>query len=182
MYQIKASIKGLSPLRHNRFIESKATSGMSKKKSDDDRIKEAFERAYYDDKKGFYIPKQALKRVICEGGKKVKIGRGSASAVFKAILILDEDMYFIGTKEHEIYKEAVRIPPRTGARVMQHWVINQEWEATFTATILDDVVPADAVKESIQFAGMYYGLLDGRPEFGRFELTDFSKIEKKNSK
>lgn len=176
MYQVKATITGLSPLRHNRFIESKATSGMSKKKSEDDRIKEAFERSYYDEKEGFYIPRQALKKVICEGGKKVKIGRGSANTIFKAILILDEDKFFIGNKHYVIYKEAVRIPPKTGARVMQHWVINEKWQITFTATILDDVIPADAVKESIQYAGLYYGLLDGRPEYGRFELTDFKKL------
>ena len=177
MYKIKATVKGLSPLRHNKFVEARATSGMSKKKSPENITDETFERAYYDKAEGFYIPRNALKKVICEGGKKVKIGRGSASTLFKAILILEQDKFYIGTQDYKIYKEAVRIPPRTGGRIMQQWIINENWEVTFEALILDDVIPSDAILESIKYAGLYYGLLDGRPEFGRFELISFEKLK-----
>lgn len=177
MYKIKATIVGQSPLRHNKYNEQKGNSGMSSKKSTQAYKDQAMERAYYDDEGGFYVPKHALKKVICEGGKKVKIGRGAASTIIKAIFILQGDKFYIGTHKHELYTEAVRIPPKTGARVMQYWVMNQEWSCTFEALILDDVIPAEAIKQSIQFGGLYNGLLDGRPEFGRFELTEFEVVE-----
>ena len=174
MYKIEATLTGKSPLRHNKFIINKG--GTSKKKSEQELISEAMERSYYDKDKGFYIPKHALKRVICNGGKKVKIGRGSASIVLFAIMIMDEDRYYIGSHDYKIYEEPVRIPPKTGARIMKMFVINPEWRIKFSANVLDDVVPADAIKESLQFGGLYNGLLDGRPEYGRFELTEFKKM------
>lgn len=175
MYRIKASIKGLAPLRYNRYLEQSKESANKKKMTHEQQKEDAFRRSYYDDKNGFYIPSKAISRCIVNGGKKVKVGRGSASALLNAIMIFEEDKFFIGTKKYEIEQDAVRIPPKTGARVTQYWVIIPKWECNFSAVILDDVFPSEAAKEAIQFAGMYYGLLDGRPQLGRFELVGFKK-------
>lgn len=179
MRKIIITIKGLSPLRHNRFIEtSKSASGRAKT-TDEQDIKEALTRSYRDEEGKFYLPKHAIKKTIIEGGKKVKVGRGGASNLLKAILFVDEEMNYLKTGEHKIMKDMVRVPPRTGARIMKMWVVNEDWECTIPLTLLDDTFPINALKESIESAGIYYGLLDGRPEFGRFNLEKFEVMKTK---
>ena len=141
----------------------------------EEQVEDALTRSYRDDKKGFYVPSSVLRACIINGGKKVKVGRGGAGNLLKAILIFNDDKYFLGTDDYKISQDVVRIPPRTGERIMQYWVTIEEWKLKFTVNILDSVFPSNALKESIQFAGMYYGLLDGRPQLGRFELTSFKK-------
>jgi hypothetical protein len=175
MYKITATITGLVPLRYNRFLIRGKEQTNKKRMTVEEQKVDALERSYYDKEKGFYIPKHALRAASINGGKKVKIGRGAASKLLEAIMIFDEEKYYLNTHEHEIQEDVVRIPPKTGARVVQYWVVIPNWECSFSAVILDDLFPVDGVKESIQYAGMYYGLLDGRPQLGRFELTDFKK-------
>ena len=177
MYKIEATINGLVPLRFNRFLIRSKQQTNKGKMTEEQQKADALERSYFDEKKGFYIPKHALRACLINGGKKVKIGRGAASKLLEAILIFDNDKYFLGIKDYKIMQDVVRIPPKTGGRVIQYWVVIEKWQCKFSATILDDLFPIDGIKESIQFAGMYNGLLDGRPEYGRFELTDFKKVK-----
>ena len=186
MYKVKVTIKGLSALRYNRFNVERNTTGTSKKMNEEQKAEEVWERAYIN-KDGFYLPRHALKTSIINGAKKVKLGRGSASASLKAILIFDKDEFpAMSLKDKQLKRkdgdyvimtDVVRIPPRTGARVVQRWVALPEWQCTFDFIIVDDVVHPDTIKESINFAGLYQGLLDGRPEYGRFEMTSFEKYK-----
>lgn len=178
MYKVKATIKGLSPLRYNRFVIQSKQATNKKKMTEENQKLDALERSYFDEKKGFYVPAYALRASFVNGGKKVKIGRGAASKLLEAIMIFDEENYYLGTKEYKIQEDVVRIPPKTGARVSQMWVVLPEWEVTFTVTILDDLFVHDGLKDSIVSAGMYYGLLDGRPQLGRFELTEYEILKK----
>ncbi len=175
MYQVKVHIEGVAPLRMNRFREDCLT-GTSKKISEDDRVEDAYNRAYKDEK-GYYIPRQAIKACLVEGGKKVKVGRGAASKLMKAIFHVNkEKVYLNGKSKADIMKDVVRIPPKTGGRVMQYWVYFPKWDIKFDATLVDDRFPVDAVENSFVEAGIYAGLLDGRPDFGRFVLKSFSKV------
>lgn len=177
MYKFEAKIVGVAPLRFNRFIEQDRQNANRKKMTEEQQKEDALSRSYFDEKKGFYVPSQALRSCITNGGKKVKVGRGAASKSLEAIMIFDEDKFFLGTKEFKIQKDVVRIPPKTGARVMQFWTTIPEWELTFSANIVDDVFPSNAIKDSIEVAGIYYGLLDGRPQLGRFVLEDFEIVK-----
>lgn len=178
MYKVKAEIVGLAPIRFNRFIEQSKDAVNKKKMTHEDQIEDALLRSYRDEK-GFYVPKEALRACIINGGKKVKVGRGAASKSLEALLIFDEDRYYLGTNEYKIQKDVVRIPPKTGARITQYWAMVESWNLEFSAVILDSVFPSEAIRESIIYAGMYYGLLDGRPQLGRFELKNFEKIKNK---
>lgn len=151
-------------------------SANKKKMTHEEQILDALARSYRDAKKGFYIPAAALRACFIMGGKKVKIGRGGASNLLKAIMIFDDEKYFLGTTKYKIQQDVVRIPPGpTGARIIQYWVVIEKWKCKFTVSILDDVFPEDGLRDSIAAAGLYYGLLDGRPQLGRFELTDFKR-------
>lgn len=176
MYKIEAEIVGLAPIRFNRFIQLGKDAPNKRKMTHEEQVQDALDRAYKNDK-GFYIPKSVLRACIINGGKKVKVGRGAASKSLAAIMIFEEEKYYLGTKDYKIQQDVVRIPPITGARITQYWVVLEKWKLKFSAVILDSVFPADAVKEAIIFAGMYYGLLDGRPQLGRFELKKFKKTK-----
>lgn len=179
MYKFESKIVGVAPLRFNRFIERSREDSNRKKMTEEQQIQDALERSYLDPKKGFYVPSEAIRASIVNGGKKVKISRGSASKLLEAIMIFDEERFYLGIKsnDYKIQKGVVRIPPKTGARVMQFWVVLEKWELPFSANIVDDVFPSNSIKDSIDVAGVYYGLLDGRPQLGRFFQESFKKIE-----
>lgn len=174
MYKFKAKISGLSPLRHNQFLED--VNNTSTKMTDEQRIQSAYDRSYYDKELGYYIPRHALKACIVKIGARVKIGKRSAGNELKAILLFEQEKFPVGDMKGEIYKESVRIPPKTGSRVIQCWVINKNWSAEFEGLILDSTFPSSAIKQAIEYAGLYNGLMDGRPEFGRFELESFGML------
>ena len=178
MYQVKIKIIGISPLRMNNFLEAKQTTGTSRKLSKEERVQDAYDRAYKDKDDKYCVQKKAIKACIVNGGKRVKIGRASASASLRAIFHLDkENIILPKISKAEIVSEVVRIPPKTGPRVIQYYVLFKEWNLEFTATLVDDRFPENAIRDSVIEAGMYYGLLDGRPDYGRFVLESFEKIK-----
>ena len=72
--------------------------------------------------------------------------------------------------------QIVRIPPGPkGARVPKYFAQFPEWEAKFEILITDDSMPEETIKDSIVAAGIYNGLLDGRPDYGRFVMNEFKK-------
>lgn len=185
MYRIEAKIVGLVPLRYNRYIPQDRESANKKKMTRAEQMEDALSRSYRDESGKFYIPSFALRSSFINGGKKVKVGRGAASKMLEAILIFDKENYYIqsdeakepGDCEYKIMEGIVRIPPKTGARVVQFWVVIEKWSVEFTATVLDPTFPSEAIKDSIAAAGLYYGLLDGRPQLGRFGLVSFQKVK-----
>ena len=176
MYQISVQLEGVAPLRMNRFLED-ALSGTSKKITDEARKKEAEDRTYKD-AKGYYIEARAIKKCIMNGGKKVKVGRGAASKLLGAILIMDAQVVYLPKKyKPKLVMGVVRIPPGpSGARVLKYWKQFDKWDVQFTATIVDERIPIDCIESSINEAGIYEGLLDGRPDLGRFLLKKIEKI------
>ena len=175
MYKVEMKFNGISPLRMNRF-SSDMLKGTSSKKSKDELINDAHTRSYKDEK-GYYVPGIALKTTICYGGKKVKIGRASASTALRAILHIEPKIYLPKEYKAEILEGCVQIPPKSGSRVLKYWICFPEWSILFSALIIDNRFPIEAILNSANEAGMYYGLLDGRPEYGRFCVEDFKRLE-----
>jgi hypothetical protein len=183
MYKVNFKVEGISALRFNKYNLDKNTTGTSRKKNEQEKTEDVWERAYLDEK-GFYIPRHAIKRCIILGAKRVKLGRGSASASLKAVLIFDKEKFYVTNEKKRILtkkqgdyiitEDAVRIPPGTGARVKQIWVTLPEWQCEFECIVVDSTIHPNTIEESIKFAGLYQGLLDGRPELGRFDMTHFA--------
>lgn len=176
MYRIRIHLEGIAPLRMNRFTQD-GLSGTSKKITDEERKEEAEDRTYKDSK-GYYIEARAIKKCIMNGGKKVKVGRGSASKLIGAIFIMDEQVVYLPKKyKSKLVSGVVRIPPGPGnPRVLKYWKQFDKWDIQFTATVVDSRVPLESIKSSIYEAGVYEGLLDGRPDCGRFLLKKIEKI------
>ena len=169
MYKIKASIVGLSPLRYNRFLIRSKDQTNKKKMTHDDQVEDALERSYRDEK-GFYVPKEALRAAIINGGKKVKIGRGAASKLLEAILIFEEDKYYVGTDKYKIQQDVVRIPPKTGARIVQYWVVIEKWGIEFEA-----VIPDTDILESVYESGDHY-IIESSPKNKQYKYPEFLRF------
>ncbi len=179
MRKVNVCIKGIAPLRMNRFTDEakESLSGGAKRLSKDEKIQEAYDRAYKDEE-GYYVPARCIKACILEGGKRVKVGRRNAATDLKAIMFIDGNKVpLIHDKEPEVHEDVVKIPPRTGARQVKYWVYFQNWAMDFNIILFDDRFPIDGLKNSIMEAGIYAGLLDGRPDWGRFQMDKFEVVE-----
>lgn len=181
MRKISVKIVGLSPLRHNKFIEPNIDGDKSKsssKMTNEDRKKDAQERTYWDEIVGYYLPAHAIKACMRDAGASVKLqGKATMKAMVKAVMIIEDNINPITAKETKIMSDAVRIPPKTGARIMQYWTVHPQWECSFVVIVLDDSIQINKIKECLEIGGMYKGLLDGRPELGRFTVEEFKLVK-----
>ncbi len=173
MRKYQVQLEGVAPLRMNKFIDMK----MPTRPTEIWLIEDAHNRCYIDEKKHYYIPKNAFKAVVLNGATKVRLGRGRAKSDMKAVFFVQND----GILKHSkpiITKEIVRIPPGPkGARVPKYFVIFETWSVPFEILITDDNMPEEVIKDSIIAGGMYFGFLDGRPDYGRFILKEFETIK-----
>lgn len=174
MRTVKITIEGIVPIRMNRYIHEKK----QPTKPTGEWLKEdALDRCYKDDK-GYYIPKQAIRKVILNGASKVRHGRGRARADMSAVFFPQGHGYIENNKPILGEIEIVRIPPGPkGARVPKYFAYFEDWKTTFDAVITDDSLSLETIKDSIIAGGLYFGLLDGRPEYGRYVMSKFGIVE-----
>lgn len=188
MYHVTIELEGISPLRMNRFtVDLDNQSGA--KLSREEKIKFAREKKVYkDDEVGFFVPANALKSCIVNGGKRVKAGRRAAAGDLRAIFHVSENKVSLLFKKENryhkynaidgIHEAVVHIPPGPkGVKVIAFWpFFNIGWHLKFEAQVLDDRFALKNLENSIIEAGIYCGLLDGRPDWGRFVLKKIDKI------
>lgn len=180
MRKYKIEVVGVAPLRMNRLTsEVKNTlQGGRKKLSETEKREEALERTYRDEKGAFIIEAKAIKASILNGGKRIKVGRKSAYGDLRAILFFQEKQMPLAHSDPIIVEEVCRIPPKTGALVLKMFYLFEEWGFEAVLLVTDDRFPDTALKQAIIEAGMYAGLYDGRPDFGRFVLKEFKELSK----
>jgi len=177
MYKCRIKIKGLAPLRMNRFDLENYMNPSGVKKNKEEVKKEAMKLAYYDEKVGYYIPAEALRKCFTLGAAKVKV-KGLTKGLLEAVLAIEPCPFvpLIGELSG-LHEAVVRIPPRTGGRVVKYWPFFENWEVSFNLVLLDDRILESVMKTCIQEAGMLLGLLDGRPVWGRFGIENFERIK-----
>lgn len=186
MYKVKIVFEGVAPLRMNKFDPVCLSAPSGAKLDREKKIKEAKEKKVYkDDKIGFYIPANAIKKTIINGGKRVKSGRRAASTDLLAIFHLQDKKIPLlcskGKPKKEIdgiHEDVVHIPPGPkGAKALAFWpYFEKGWIIDFIGEIWDDRFGEELLKSSINEAGIYAGLLDGRPDWGRFVLKNFERV------
>lgn len=172
-------IEGVAPLRMNKLTDKAkdAIDGGSRKLTDAEKVAEAWTRAYTNNKGEYILEGGAIKACILKGASKVKLGRGKAKNDLKAILYTKErEILLTYTSDPILIKIPCKIPPRTGALAIKYFPTFEKWSLKFELIITDDRFPDVALENSIIEAGMYAGLLDGRPDFGRFILKNFEQI------
>jgi len=192
-YQIE--ISGLSPMLHH----SSAGIGMDKesgKKKGGEAIngdpEEWRKSVYFDDNEGVYFPSLNIEACLVEASKNFKVtGRATATKYFKSSISINEDMvpFFVNGKKIsslediaqgkdgcQVFKMSVR-NPATRMRNTRYRARFDNWSCKFNILVLtDDYIPQARLKEVLEYAGMYVGLGDFRPRFGRFLLKSIKKV------
>lgn len=182
MYRVKVEIEGIAPILFNRFTEANQAdveTGRSTGRQTVEQKKEVALQKVYRNGDGLFCPAANLKKamVLACGISQLKHGKKSLGPILNAVLFLEPmEIPFGVDKPDTIHEQVGRIPPRTGARVVLYRpALQAGWKLKFTLNIFTDTVGIDQVKRSLTDAGVYQGLCDGRPEYGRFKVNTFEK-------
>jgi len=134
---------------------------------------------YWDSEAGFYMPGQNIFRCIIEAARKEKLGKQAEMAIIPI-----EDVNPIKTIDYpkgepeKAYampefslRGPVRVPPKTGARVIAvRPIIPTGWKVTFTIEWDESLLSKDELVKANTTAGALIGIGTWRPRFGRFTI------------
>ena|SRR5579872_3627730 len=176
MYRIQTELTGLAPFLYNR-IAADALDGTTGKKRDPAAAVEA--KLYRAADRTLILPQWNLKRVLLDGAIKLKtkVAKTSLTDLVSACVFVDGDPSF-GVKEPDAIHPCVgRVPPRRGAAVLiRRPLLNQGWKLRVLFAVTNDVIPLTQVKAALDVAGLLVGMGSWRPQFGRFEVSQFEQV------
>jgi len=186
MYEVK--IESLAPMLHHSSQGLGMTETSMKKKGGDALSGDSEEwkkTVYYDEAVGVYLPATNVEAALIEGAKQFKItGKATATKFFKSGVFITDDMlpFFVNGKkistldEVEVDKRTVKNPSTKGRNV-RYRAIFRKWESTFKILIsADDYISEKLLTDVIDYAGLYVGVGDFRPRFGRFKLSSIKAL------
>lgn len=188
----RVTIQGIRPLiMHNGRLAdpldeyTKALKAVAKKggKADDDHVEigrvEFVGGLYHDEKIGPYLPTDNLQALIIKGSMKRKLGK-----VFKALVEVPDPesgapgyaLQYAGPRDAKGLWNDKRFVFRKGAKVGQSRVVRTRarfptgWKLEFPIEVLSGGATKAQIEEALSDGGIYEGLGDWRPRYGRFEV------------
>ncbi len=182
MYEIDVTIEGIAPILFNRFTEEQKKK-MEERQTGGTRTvakseAEALTKVYRNGD-GLYCPAANIKKTMLNGITKgnVKEGRGSARPYIEATVFVKPEAVPFHKQDPDFIHEATgRIPPKTGDRcVIRRPGLNTGWQLSFMLSVVDDRRSEDSIRRGLDEGGLLIGLCDGRPEYGRFIVTKFTR-------
>lgn len=190
------TIEGIRPLlMHNgrlcdpldEHTKRLKTASKQRNKSDDDHVRVARVELegglYHDPKLGPYVPSDNLQAMLERGATRRKLGK-----VFKAHVSVDMPrgdvpgfaLRYKGPRDIEgIWANRAFVFTK-GARVGQSRIMRTRarfptgWSLSFDVEVLADGVSKEQLEQAISDAGLYEGLGDWRPRYGRFVVKSIS--------
>ncbi|GAI97946.1 unnamed protein product [marine sediment metagenome] len=169
-------ITGIAPLLHHRFTGEK-TRGTGKEYVPAEEAKKAL---YLNKEDIPYLPANHLEGCMINAAKNFKFkGRKTYMDFFKAaILVEPREIPFKKPEnplEYVIDEQPVVI---NRARVLAWRPRWDEWQFEFKIICLQpDRISDKTLKDILEYGGMFVGIGDFRPKFGRFEFTKFDVVE-----
>ena len=186
MYKIETEIEGVAPILFNRWTDAAEkgirTGVTGGKMSEADRAAEALEKVYRNEAGELIVPSWNVKRALLDGCKRagLKEGRASMAPFLFATVFLAGDPSFGVTEPDYVDMKSGRRPAKTGGAVLiQRPALKAGWRLPITLNVVDDRRNPDAIRRSLEEAGLMIGLCDFRPEYGRFIVRswDVSAVE-----
>jgi len=184
MKQVKVTIEGIVPILFNPMTqelqEDISIGGDSGKKTPEQYRDRASKRVYRDSEGNLGCPAQNIKKCIRLGAVKssLKYGRKGLDSFLEALMFIEPQTPSFGLKDPDFIDErSGRIPPGPrGKRVMLYRAgLNAPWQLSFTIIVVDDRIPLESIKVSLEQSGILCGLCDYRPEFGRFRVINWEE-------
>lgn len=176
MLSISGRIEGVAPLLFSRMNAD--LEGPGGKPSPEEKAMEPFNKLHRDDGQGVYIPQNMFKQSILAGAKagNVKNGRASYATLLEAIMFAQGPLYLGKETFDDVYETWGRRPPgpRGAAIMIRYPRFHVGWRAPFKLALTQgDRHTVEAVRQSLEAAGLLVGLGSWRPEYGRFIVTEF---------
>ena len=171
--KIEFELESISPL-----LMDKWTGDTEQPKTKEGYLEQAELKAYRNNEGKLIIPSNALKASIRYAANElVGVRKGKAMRqTIRACLIVDHDLSLNKTNFDSI-REDIVTRKGTGdkvTRVPTYRPCINEWKTKGIITFIQDGnLTKSFIKQSLEFAGIKYGLLGYRPEFGRFKVTKF---------
>ncbi len=173
--KVRVGLKGVASMLMHRF------NGEEQKKTRGKKVyidTEEAEKALYKDEEGIYAPNTWIKSMLVAAAKDFKIkGMVNYSKYFKGGVIIETEKIRgnLNDSKYEIHKCPVVV---NRARIMRCRPLFKEgWTLDFDVSIIDPQISPDLLKEVFEAGGMYCGLGDSRPEFGRFVVDKFDIVK-----
>jgi len=174
MTKIKVKIKGISPLIMHKFVSSAGTSSRGKKVYIPSE--EAEKVAYRNDDGKLVLPTTHFKAAMTKAATEFTAkGKKTYKDFIKSGLMFDEIETILDQQEYKVYTCPVVI---ARSRIERSRPRIDKWSCSFTMEITDETwLNQSIVREILEAAGKYKGVGDNRPEFGRFEIAEFTKLD-----
>ena len=208
---IRIKIKGISPLiMHNGeganpsdprklpdFLAKKVgftmfrdapTTKKGKSQEDHKNLAEVgfYSSLYLNDKNQVIYPAMCLERMIVEQSKEFKEGRASLATKAKRAVCVPNDAILEYPDKGKPFKELFKnhrydtLVKVNMAKTPRTRAMFTKWSCIFTVELMSSVMDISTLKE-VMVLGKFYGSLERRPKFGRYEVVDFQKIFPKNN-
>jgi len=172
--EYEAELVSLSPLKMDKWLNE------AQPKSEEGYKKQAELKVYTDEKGEISIPASSIKASMrlasSEIGKKMEAKKNRqtvASAIF-----FDKEMYGLHMKKPDAIVEDVVTRAGTGdkvTRVKTFRPLIKDWKITIKITSYG--ATKDFIEQSLILAGIRFGILSHRPEFGRFTVKSFKQLK-----
>lgn len=173
------STRTANPLDSIAKMKKEITSKHHSKKTEDDMMElaklEFIGSCYWDDEIGYYIPSENLEACIKIGAMKNRNGKQTLMAVSvinrKTPLKTDAGK----TPPEELVKDADFVDTRfvvvNNGKILRTRPRFERWEAEFEVHLETSELSIDDFVTAVEKAGIYGGLGDYRPKYGRFEAS-----------
>ncbi len=183
MRKFKVRIKGVAPILFNRVHADELGAVRGRRTQNDAADAEEVERKVYrNEEQHLCVPAINIKQSIIIGTKmsKLKYGKPAAWRYLEPLVFITPVMVPfmpLRTEYDGVDSRVGRRPPKTGGRVVvRRPFIKEGWVLEFEALLVDDAFPVDIVQQAFINGGLFAGLCDFRPEFGRYLLETFEQI------
>lgn len=193
MKKLKVTWKGMTPLimhscqcvnpLHPISREMKKITSKRKKTEEDLIILSDLEweaGAYWKDGLGLYIPAENVEATIQNGAKANKKGKDIEKYVDVVDLYIPFNYGENLTKEELISNYEYRdTRPMTvnRSKVMRTRPRFDQWSITFNLRYNEEKIDVETIMNAMEYAGMYVGLCDSRPKYGKFVAIEVKEVE-----
>lgn len=172
---IAFELKGMCPLKMDKYVDGLQPS------TDEGYIKQAEEKVYRDEKGNLAVESKAVKASLIASAIElagIKKGKAMKQTIMAQLFINPLNLTILPERKDHDGIDKVMVARKTGTkvtRVPSYRPIVKEWLIKGEMSAFD--VSIDFIKQALDLAGLKYGLLGHRPEFGRFEVTLFKEIK-----
>ena len=180
--EVEFELEGVSPLKMDRWVDDQPNM-----KTQEEYKKAAIDKAYRDEKGNLAIPSTAIKAAMrlasSEIGKKIEAKKNRQS--ISAGVFLDGEYVTILNEKGKPKKDydcivgdvVARGQGTKLTRVVTYRPLVRQWKVKGKLSIIPLTLTMDSIRQSLENAGLRYGLLSHRPEFGRFVVNKFLEVK-----